>query len=131
MVAKSLVVVPYNHRVPVKLLNASNLKITISKGKIMAEFSVLSNDYAYVPLPEIPDIPTVQNIQIVPTNVFAENVDGMEIPMQNEILSCDKDPEEFSKQFNISNNLTENQMFELRHCLYQNKDLFVTPEIQI
>ncbi|CAC5377309.1 unnamed protein product [Mytilus coruscus] len=41
LVAKSLVVVPVNRKVPIKLLNASNVKITITKGKNIAEFSTL------------------------------------------------------------------------------------------
>ena len=41
LVAKSLVVVPVNRKVPIKLLNASNVKITIPKGKNIAEFSTL------------------------------------------------------------------------------------------
>lgn len=56
MVVKSLVVTPVNHKVPVKLLNASNNKITNPKGKNIADFSIL---------PEQSDIPEVQNIQVV------------------------------------------------------------------
>jgi hypothetical protein len=49
---KSLVVGPVNHKMPVKLLNASNNKITIPKGKNIADFSILSIDYTYISLPE-------------------------------------------------------------------------------
>ena len=65
MVVKSLVVTPVNHKVPVKLLNASNNKITNPKGKNIADFSILSDDYTYISLPEQLDIPEVQNIQVV------------------------------------------------------------------
>lgn len=65
MVVKSLVVTPVNHKVPVKLLNASNNKITNPKGKNIADFSILSDDYTYISLPEQSDIPEVQNIQVV------------------------------------------------------------------
>ncbi|VDI47202.1 Hypothetical predicted protein [Mytilus galloprovincialis] len=65
LVAKSLVVVPVNRKVPIKLLNASNVKITIPKGKNIAEFSTLSNEYTYVAMSEKSEIPEVQNIQLV------------------------------------------------------------------
>ena len=129
MVAKSLVCVPYNHKVPVKILNASNLKMTIPKGKNIAEFTALSNDYACVQLPETPDIPTVQNMQLAGTNrvVISEKPESKDMPI-NEKSENEVNLEEFGKQFNISDNLTENQRAELRQCLYDNRDLFVTPE---
>ncbi|CAC5357009.1 unnamed protein product [Mytilus coruscus] len=62
LVAKSIVVFPVNRKVPIKLLNASNIKITIPKGKNIAEFSTLLNEYTYVAMLEKSEIPEVQTL---------------------------------------------------------------------
>ncbi|CAG2199740.1 unnamed protein product [Mytilus edulis] len=63
LVAKSLVVVPVNRKVPIKLLISCNVKTTTPKGKNIAEFSTLSNEYTCVAMSEKSEIPEVQNIQ--------------------------------------------------------------------
>ena len=135
MIAKSLVVVPVNRKIPIKILNASNVTITIPKGKYLAEFSSLSDDYTYIPLPENSDtcIPEVQHMQVV----NADNQDGTYIEEQtvkdiNEVrkflLSEAKNIEKIMQEFNFSEHLTENQKSELATCIHENYDLFVTKQ---
>ncbi|CAC5361680.1 unnamed protein product [Mytilus coruscus] len=63
MVAKSLVNVSYNHKVPVKVLYATALSVVIPKDRAIAEFLSLNSDYSYVPIDQ--SCPVVQNIDIV------------------------------------------------------------------
>lgn len=112
MVAKCLVTVPYNHKVPVKVLNPSNDKIIISKGRTTAEFTTMSNDYSYVPITDT--IPVIQNMQISKSSSIFED-------------SHDKDRlQTIQEEFQISSKLSEEQQQELTNLLNENFDLFVT-----
>ncbi|CAG2203436.1 unnamed protein product [Mytilus edulis] len=128
LVAKSLVVVPVNRKVPIKLLNASNVKITIPKGKNIAEFSTLSNEYTYVAMSEKSEIPEVQNIQLVAnenglrTDISEQQCDITDSPDRQEILT------KIKTDFDLSDHLTHDQKSELAECLFDNLDLFVTKE---
>ena len=128
LVAKSLVVVPVNRKVPIKLLNASNVKITIPKGKNIAEFSTLSNEYTYVAMSEKSEIPEVQNIQLVAnenglrTDNSEQQCDITDSPDRQEILT------KIKTDFDLSDHLTHDQKSELAECLFDNLDLFVTKE---
>lgn len=124
MVSKSLDVVSVNHCVPIKLLNASKTRITIPKGKNIAEFSSLSDDYTYIPMSDKSDIPEVQNIQLkVPGSdsvIDMTNQDTLE--PKSRIL------DNIKRDFDISDHLTDDQKSELADCLYENYDLFVTKD---
>ncbi|CAG2218656.1 unnamed protein product [Mytilus edulis] len=117
MVAKSLVTVSYNHKVPVKVLNATALSIVIPKDRTIAEFLSLNSDYSYVPIDQ--SCPVVQNIDIVNSCVTPDLNDCSE-SCSNEHIEKVKD------QFTLSDHLSESQQTELASLLYKNIDLFVT-----
>ncbi|CAC5391249.1 unnamed protein product [Mytilus coruscus] len=128
MIAKSLVVVPPNHRVPIKILNASNVRITLPKGKNIAEFTVLSNDNSYVRMSDNTESFKVQNIELVTESI--DIVEGQDVPF-NPSKSEDSSLNmvaEFCKEFHLSEDLTEKQLLQLQQCLYENRDLFVTKD---
>jgi len=111
--------------VPVKLLNASNNKITIPKGKNIADFSIISDDYTYISLPEQSDIPEAQNIQVVGGELdteINESKPHYENTKRSDLI------DNIKKEFNISEHLTDTQKSELAECLFDNFDLFVTNE---
>ncbi|VDI22280.1 Hypothetical predicted protein [Mytilus galloprovincialis] len=119
MVAKSLVTVSYNHKVPVKVLNATALSVVIPKDRTIAEFLSLNSDYSYVPIDQ--SCPVVQNIDIVNSCVTPDLNDCSE-SCSNEHIEKVKD------QFTLSDHLSESQQTELASLLYKNIDLFVTDD---
>ncbi|CAC5414791.1 unnamed protein product [Mytilus coruscus] len=122
MIAKSFVVVPPNHRVPIQiLLNASNDRITLLKGKNIAEFTVLSNDNSYVRMSDNTESFKVQNIEIVEGQDVPFNPSKLEDSSLNIVA-------EFCKEFHLSDDLTETQLLQLQRCIYENRDLFVTQD---
>ncbi|CAG2195993.1 unnamed protein product [Mytilus edulis] len=120
MVAKSLVTVSYNHKVPVKVLNATALSVVIPKDRTIAEFLSLNSDYSYVPIDQ--SCPVVQNIDIVNSCVTPDLNDCSESCSSNEHIEKVKD------QFTLSDHLSESQQTELASLLYKNIDLFVTDD---
>ena len=114
MVAKCLVTVPYNHKVPVKVLNPSNDKIIISKGRTIAEFTTMSNDYSYVPITDT--MPVIKNMQI------SKSSSNFEDGHDKERLQT------IQEEFQISSKLSEEQQQELTNLLNENFDLFVTKQ---
>ncbi|CAG2246051.1 unnamed protein product [Mytilus edulis] len=65
LVAKSVVTVPYNRKVPVKLLNLTSENVVIPKGRTIAEFSVLNNEYECASFSDT--IPEVQHVDVSET----------------------------------------------------------------
>lgn len=45
LLAKSLVTIPINHIVPLKILNSTDEVVSISKGSILSDFHLLNKDY--------------------------------------------------------------------------------------
>ncbi|CAC5408312.1 unnamed protein product [Mytilus coruscus] len=112
LVAKSLVVVPVNRKVPIKLLNASNMKIMIPKGKNIAEFQHYRMN----------NIQLVTNENGLRTDNSEQQCDLTDSPDRSEILTKVK------TDFDLSDHLTDDQKSELAECLFDNLDLFVTKE---
>ncbi|CAG2212900.1 unnamed protein product [Mytilus edulis] len=65
LVAQSVVTVPYNRKVPVKLLNPTSENVVIPKGRTIAEFNVLNKEYKCALFSDT--IPEVQHIDISET----------------------------------------------------------------
>jgi hypothetical protein len=96
-------------------LNATSQAIVIPKGKHIAEFSILSSEYSYVPYSE--NGPVVQNIQLI------NDTDTDSIPrLSNEQLLKDKN------QFNLSEDLTDMEENKLAECMHDTIDIVVTEE---
>ena len=97
-----------------KVLNPSNDKIIISKGRTIAEFTTMSNDYSYVPITDT--LPVIQNMQISKSSSNFED-------------SHDKERlQTIQEEFQISSKLSEEQRQELTNLLNENFDLFVTKQ---
>ncbi|CAC5408704.1 unnamed protein product [Mytilus coruscus] len=112
MIAKSLVVVSPNHRVPIKILNASNVRITLPKGKNIAEFTVLSNDSSYVRMSYNTESLKVQNIELVTESIDIVEGQGDPFnPSKFEDTSLNI-AAEFCKEFYLSEDLTETQLLQ-------------------
>ena len=104
-----------SHKVPIRILNATSQAIVIPKGKHIAEFSILSSEYSYVPYSE--NGPVVQNIQLI------NDTDTDSIPqLSNEQLLKDKN------QFNLSEDLTDMEENKLAECMHDTIDIVVTEE---
>ncbi|CAC5386116.1 unnamed protein product [Mytilus coruscus] len=104
MVPKSLITVSYNHKVPVKDLNATALSVVIPEDRAIAKFLSLNSDYSYIPIDK--SCPVVQNIDIVNSYVTPDLKDCSD--------SCSSD-------------LIEKKVNKclLASLLYKNIDLFV------
>ena len=66
LVAKSVVTVSNNQKVPVKLLNPTNETIVIPKGRTVAEFNVLNSEYDCASFSD--SLPTVQHAKLCETD---------------------------------------------------------------
>jgi hypothetical protein len=66
LVAKSVVTVSSNQKVPVKLLNPTNDIIVIPKGRTVAEFNVLNSEYDCALFSD--SLPTVQHAKLCETD---------------------------------------------------------------
>ena len=62
---KTIVTVSNHRTVPVKILNAGNDPVTILKGKIVAKFSHITNDFEVKSVNDVSDLHGVQNINLV------------------------------------------------------------------
>ena len=118
LIAKSLITVSQNRKVPVKILNLTNDTIMIPKGRSIAEFSVLTNDYSCIPMSD--DIPQIQHVELV-TNVETGKLSEGE-------TEGNKDFEKIRSMFKFPDNLDDIQSKELMTLLNTNMDLFVTED---
>ncbi|CAC5371541.1 unnamed protein product [Mytilus coruscus] len=106
MVAKSLVTVSHNHKVPVKVLTA--LSVVIPKERAIAEFLSLNSDYSCVSIDQ--SCPVVQNIDIVNGCVTPDLKDCSDICSTEHI-------EKVKNQFTLYDHLLESHQTELTSLL--------------
>jgi hypothetical protein len=66
--SKAVVTVSQNRTVPVKLLNLGSAPIVLAKGKIIAKFTQLTNDFNVSHVQLDNKVPIVQNINLMPIN---------------------------------------------------------------
>ncbi|CAG2215851.1 unnamed protein product [Mytilus edulis] len=111
--SKAVVTVSQDRTVPVKILNPGSNSVVIPKGKIIAKFSQLTEEYQVRHVNCKNDVPVVQNINLV-KQCPAEQVDS---------INC-----EFLENFEINPNLKDDQKIALNHLLCDNKEVFVTTD---
>lgn len=124
MIAKCLVTVNSDNKVPLKIMNPSSRTVFIPKDRVVCEFSPLNSEYNYLPMQD--NAPIVQNMQVVHNN-------DVNTYSSNEFSSTSDD---FSKEqidmvkkrFTLSDHLNDEQTSSLAKLLYKNEDLFVTEE---
>lgn len=127
LVAKSVVTVPNNRKVPVKLLNPTNETIVIPKGRTVAEFNVLNNEYDCTSFSN--SLPTVQHARLSETNTVENFTDFEKSENVHSEHPC-KEPD-FSKVktlFKMPDSLEETERDKLVELLHENLDLFVTDD---
>ncbi|VDI74561.1 Hypothetical predicted protein [Mytilus galloprovincialis] len=116
LVAKAVVTVPYNRKVPVKLLNPTSENVVIPKGRTIAEFSVLNNEYECASFSDT--IPEVQHVDV------SETIDS-----PHSKFTCSKpDYSKVKSLFTLPENLQETESDKLACLLHDNLDLFVTED---
>ncbi|CAC5392025.1 unnamed protein product [Mytilus coruscus] len=116
LVAKSVVTVPYNRKVPVKLLNPTSENVVIPKGRTIAEFSVLNKEYECASFSDT--IPEVQHVEV------SETVDSL----HSQFTSSKPDYSKVKSLFTLPENLQETELDKLACLLHDNLDLFVTED---
>lgn len=108
LLARSVTTIPANRTIPIKILNPGNDIIHLAKGMVLADFAVLDESFCVIP------VKMCNNARVEDANKgIQENV---------------SDFDEFCTNFdfNTSNSLSEVQSSQLKQCLYNNKDVFVT-----
>ncbi len=128
LTCKSLVTVNTTHLVPIKLLNPTNVPVTLCRNQIVAQFCMLNNTDKISPSPSTqakspPAQPTVCSVHGVPIpEPCSPNVGH-----QNSDEPVNGNTQEFLKHFDLSDTeLSTEQKEALSHVLLANKDLFVT-----
>ncbi|CAC5382041.1 unnamed protein product [Mytilus coruscus] len=111
--AKSVVTVPYNRKVPVKLLNPTSENVVIPKGRTIAKFSVLNNEYECASFSDT--IPEVQHVEV------SETIDSP----HSQFTRSKPDYSKVKSLFTLPENLQETELDELACLLHDNLDLFV------
>ncbi|VDI67441.1 Hypothetical predicted protein, partial [Mytilus galloprovincialis] len=111
--SKAVVTVSQDRTVPVKILNPGSNSVVIPKGKIIAKFSQLTEEYQVRHVNCKNNVPVVQNINLV-KQCPAE---------QGDSINC-----EFLENFEINPNLKDDQKIALNHLLCDNKEVFVTTD---
>ena len=114
---KSVVTVSKDRTVPVKLLNPGNDPIVIPKGKVISKFSQMNPDCEIqtAHLNEDHTVHTVQHVDLIQTEDESVN-------------RPDKEITEFLGHFNISDELSKEQVSTMHDLLYDNRDIFVTKD---
>ncbi|CAG2216635.1 unnamed protein product [Mytilus edulis] len=111
--SKAVVTASQDRTVPVKILNPGSNSVVIPKGKIIAKFSQLTEEYQVRHVNCKNNVPVVQNINLV-KQCSAE---------QGDRINC-----EFLENFEINPNLKDDQKIALNHLLCDNKEVFVTTD---
>ncbi|CAC5380148.1 unnamed protein product [Mytilus coruscus] len=111
--SKAVVTVSQDRTVPVKILNPGSNSVVIPKGKIIAKFSQLTEEYQVRHVNCTNNVPVVQNINLV-KQCPAE---------QGDSIDC-----EFLENFEINPTLKDDQKIALNHLLCDNKEVFVTTD---
>ncbi|KAL5017800.1 hypothetical protein ScPMuIL_003522 [Solemya velum] len=116
LIARSVVTVSANKKIPIQILNPSNDYVTVPKGKILGEFCILDHNIDVVTDVDTPSISKhcVQNIQ---------TKDAMSSPAEHV-----ENSETVDSLFDISENLSSQERCELLALLNKHKQIFVTPE---
>ena len=117
LLAKALVTVSVDHKIPLKLMNPTNKSISVSKGSVMCNFQIFNNNFDVVT--EDSHVPSCQNVQVASRKTDTDVCDNK---------PNTKDVPKFMENFNISDSLTEEQTSELSNFLFDNKDIFVTKD---
>ncbi|CAC5391988.1 unnamed protein product [Mytilus coruscus] len=116
LLAKSVVTVPYNRKVPVKLLNPTSENVVIPKGRTIAEFNVLNKEYECASFSDT--IPEVQHVDVSTT---------IDSP-HSEFTRSKPDFSKVKSLFTLPKNLQETESDKLACLLHDNLDLFVTDD---
>ncbi|CAC5380016.1 unnamed protein product [Mytilus coruscus] len=111
--SKAVVILSQDRTVPVKILNPGSNYVVIPKGRIIAKFSQLTEEYQVRHVNCIDNVPVVQNINLV-KHCPTEHGDS---------INC-----EFLDNFEINPNLKDYQKITLNHLLCDNKEVFVTTD---
>ena len=133
LAARTVVTVPQNHRVPMKLLNPTSETVIIHKNKPLGSFEVIhqSKDLMYKWLSDCENVNTqsVGNHDLQCNNVKV-NSEFLKQEHRCFINNCEQtDKELFLANFDRkTDNLSNHQKIELENCLFENKDIFVTKE---
>ena len=127
LVAKSVVTVSNNQKVPVKLLNPTNDTIVILKGRMVVEFNVLNSEYDCASFSD--SLPTEQHAKLCETDTVQNLTDIKMCNTTHTELRCNES--NFSKVkslFKLPDSLEETERDKLIELLHENLDLFVTDD---
>ena len=97
-------------------MNAGQNPIVIPKGFILTKFSPVTEEF------QVPTVNSVNNVNIV------QNVDVFKQANFDQIGHKASEVDEFMNNFKTHTNLNDEQKCALDSLLYQNKDVFVTPD---
>ena len=120
LVAKSLVTVSVDHTVPLKILNLTNTDIVLGRNMVVAKLQPID-----------PDLYDVTNFGIPKQEGLMADPNGLRIQCTaaQKVMENSEEFDKFISYFHFSqSNLTDEQRTELKECLFQYKDVFVTPE---
>ncbi|CAG2219487.1 unnamed protein product [Mytilus edulis] len=116
LVAISVVTVPYNRKVPVKLLNLTSENAVISNGRTIAVFNELNKEYECASFSHT--IPEVQHVEV------SETIDSP----HSHFTHSKPDYSKVKSLFTFPENLQETESDKLACLLNDNLDLFVTED---
>ncbi|XP_033727599.1 uncharacterized protein LOC117316931 [Pecten maximus] len=109
LLARSVVTIPANRMIPVKVLNPGNDVISLAKGMVLEDFAMLDHSFSVIP------VPMCNNLQVKIS--------------EKSMTKSVSDFEEFCTNFDfdsMSNNFSEEQSCHLKQCLFSHEDVFVT-----
>ncbi|CAC5411889.1 unnamed protein product [Mytilus coruscus] len=112
LVAKYVVTVPYNRKVPLKLLNPTSDNIVIPKGRTIA----LNKEYECASFSD--NIPEVLYVEV------SETIDSP----HSQFTRSKPDFSKVKSLFTLPENSQETELDELAYLLHDNLDLFVTED---
>ncbi|XP_053388085.1 uncharacterized protein LOC128551301 [Mercenaria mercenaria] len=125
LVTRSVVTIPQNCMVPVKILNPTDKTVVIHRNKPLGYFQVIDDKTS------IQGCPT-DNSFVTPHYCNHVQVNSGQGMGQNKGDSCNLETEKktrFMTYFQFDKgSLSDDEKFKLENCLFENKDIFVTDE---
>lgn len=123
LAARSVVTVQNSRRVPVKILNPGNTTVVLQRGTVLVNLETMDGSHHVMPF----------NTSLDHVNEISCNNVVIEKPGEHREECGDNqtspNPSDFLSNFNLNiPNLSPSQVKSLESCLYDNKDVFVTPE---
>ena len=132
LVARAAATVGSRSTVPVKIINPTDNSVTLDKNLVLADFKVLDASYDIIPADtacsSVPD-PACCNMHEAFTPFISDQTDDGSTHVPSH--SCDQKPDfqTFMSNFDLTGiEVSADQLAQLSHSLYNNRDVFVTAE---